>query len=167
MTRKPLSRNHPRREIVSVHPSGAPGVNIGRMKMLGLLAALVIFLAAGLSPAMAASPQDEAPKIPDFSILANDGQTYTPYYLKGNVVLLMFWATWCPYCRKAIPHMNDFASEYANAPFTLLGICGSKDPDRLARLHPAASVAVAAVPGQQPSDGASLPGPRRAEFLPD
>ncbi|MGA8182444.1 MAG: TlpA disulfide reductase family protein, partial [Terriglobia bacterium] len=30
---------------------------------------------------------------------------------------------------KAIPHMNEFASEYANAPFTLLGICGSKDPD--------------------------------------
>jgi len=96
--------------------------------MLGLLAALVIFLTAGLRPVRAASQEYGAPKVPDFSILANDGQTYTPYYLKGNVVLIMFWATWCPYCRKAIPHMNQFASEYANAPFTLLGICGSKDP---------------------------------------
>jgi thiol-disulfide isomerase/thioredoxin len=99
------------------------------MKMFGLLAALAIVLAAGLSPAMAAPQQYEAPKVPDFSILANDGQTYTPDDLKGNVVLLMFWATWCPYCRKAMPHINEFAGEYANAPFTTIGICGSKDPN--------------------------------------
>lgn len=129
MTRTPLCRNHAPREIVSVHPSGAPGAIIRRIKVLGLLAALAIVLAAGLSPAMAASPQYQSPKVPDFSILANDGQTYTPDYLKGNVVLLMFWETWCPYCRKAMPQMNEFASQYANAPFTLLGICGSKDPN--------------------------------------
>lgn len=76
---------------------------------------------------MAASRQYGEPKVPDFSILANDGMTYSPDYLKGNVVLIMFWATWCPYCKKAMPHMNIFASEYANAEFTLLGICGSKD----------------------------------------
>ncbi len=99
----------------------------GRFGILSVLAGITIFLAAGSSPMMAASQTERAPKTPDFFLLANDGQTYTPDYLKGNVVLLMFWATWCPYCRRAMPHMNELASEYANAPFTLLGICRGKD----------------------------------------
>lgn len=99
------------------------------MKRLGLLAAAALFLAAGPRPTRAASQEYGPPQVPDFSIMANDGQTYTPDNLKGNVVLLMFWATWCPYCRKAMPHINEYASEYANAPFTIIGICGSKDPD--------------------------------------
>lgn len=77
---------------------------------------------------MAGSQENAAPRVPDFSILANDGQTYSPSYLKGNVVLIMFWETWCPYCRRAMPHMNALADEYSNAEFTLLGVCGSKDP---------------------------------------
>jgi thiol-disulfide isomerase/thioredoxin len=98
-----------------------------RLKILGLLAALMIFPGASLRPATAGSQEYGEPKVPYFSVLANDGMTYTPDYLKGNVVLIMFWATWCPYCRKAMPHMNNLAIEYANTEFTLLGICGSKD----------------------------------------
>ncbi|HXH51594.1 MAG TPA: redoxin domain-containing protein [Terriglobia bacterium] len=112
---------------MSVYPSSGPRPPIGRLKLFGLLAAMAIFLAASTRPVMTASQGYGAPKVPDFSIMANDGQTYTPDYLKGNVVLLMFWATWCPYCRKAMPHMNEYANEYANAPFTMLGICGGKD----------------------------------------
>ena len=114
---------------MSIQAPTAPGVNIVRLKILGLLAAMAIFLGTGLRPAMAGAQESAALKVPDFSITANDGQTYSPESLKGNVVLIMFWATWCPYCRKAMPHMNTIATEYANAEFTLLGICGSKDTD--------------------------------------
>ncbi|MEJ2009162.1 MAG: TlpA disulfide reductase family protein [Acidobacteriota bacterium] len=122
-------RNHPPGELVPVRPGSGPGAHIARLKIVGLLAAIAVLIAAGLHPVRAVSQEYGAPKVPDFSILANDGQTYSPDYLKGNVVLIMFWATWCPYCRRAMPHMNDLASEYANAEFTLLGICGSKDPN--------------------------------------
>ena len=113
-------------EIGSVNPRSS---HTSQLKFLGLLATAAIFLSAGPNLALAASHNYRAPKSPDFSIMANDGQTYNPDYLKGNVVLLYFWATWCPYCRKAVPHMNDLANEYANASFTMIGICGSKDTD--------------------------------------
>ncbi len=117
---------HRPRALGVINPSS---VHIGRLKLFRLLAAVAIFLSAGQDLMLAASQSSWAPKTPDFSIRANDGQTYSPDYLKGNVVLLYFWATWCPYCRRAVPHMNDLANEYANASFTIIGICGSKDTD--------------------------------------
>lgn len=99
-----------------------------RLKTLALLAVAVVLFCVCLRSAVAGSQEFGAPQVPDFSIQANDGQTYSPAYLKGNVVLIIFWATWCPYCKKAMPHMNALASEYANTEFTLIGICGSKDP---------------------------------------
>ncbi|HET9176832.1 MAG TPA: TlpA disulfide reductase family protein [Terriglobia bacterium] len=128
-SRKNKGRSYPASELESVRPSKGRSAHIGRLNILALLAAFAVFVAAGPRPVVAASRADTAPKAPDFSIMANDGQTYTPDYLKGNVVLLFFWATWCPYCRAAMPHMNDLASEYANASFTIIGICGGKDSD--------------------------------------
>lgn len=125
--RNKLPRNPSRSEQVSRRQSTSRLPNRLRLKILGALAALLMFPAASLRPTMAGSQEYEAPKVPYFSILANDGMTYTPDYLKGNVVLIMFWATWCPYCRKAMPHMNNLANEYANSEVTFLGICGSKD----------------------------------------
>ena len=122
-----LRRTHLPKQFASLRLSSDPNARIGRFKQFGSIAAMAIFLAAGPHHLMGASQGYGAPKVPDFSILANDGMTYTRDYLKGNVVLLMFWATWCPYCRKAMPHMNEYADEYANAPFTILGICGGKD----------------------------------------
>ncbi len=124
-----MGRAHLPKESTPSQPSSARSAHLGRLKILGLLAAVAIFLASSPCPVMAASHVYRAPKVPDFSLRANDGQTYTPAYLKGNVVLLFFWATWCPYCRRAVPHMNDLASEYANAPFTIIGICDGKDAD--------------------------------------
>ena len=110
-------------------PASAPSARRAggrRLRKFVLLAAAAIFLSTLLCPATGISQQDGAPKVPNFSILANDGLNYSPSELKGNVVLFMFWETWCPYCKKAMPHMSTFARDYANAPFTLLGICGSE-----------------------------------------
>ena len=126
--REEMNQNRRPDERLPANSPSSPRARVRALKMFGLLAAIVVFIAAGSRPAMTAGQGYANPKLPDFAIMANDGMTYSPDYLKGNVVLIMFWATWCPYCKKAMPHMNTFASEYANAPFTLLGICGSKDP---------------------------------------
>lgn len=45
---------------------------------------------------------------PDFSLQTPDGQTVSLGDLKGNVVVLDFWATWCKYCIKAMPLLQEF-----------------------------------------------------------
>lgn len=122
-----LGPSHSPGEDVSIRLSTGSKSSRVRLKILGLLAALMIFPGTSPRSAMAGAQESAALKVPYFSVLANDGMTYTPDYLKGNVILIMFWATWCPYCRKAMPHMNNLAGEYANAEFIILGICGSKD----------------------------------------
>ncbi|MFC1890263.1 redoxin domain-containing protein, partial [Thermodesulfobacteriota bacterium] len=40
----------------------------------------------------------------------------------GNVVLLEFWTTWCPHCRKQLPHMKEIYKKYADKGLTLITI---------------------------------------------
>ena len=41
---------------------------------------------------------------------------------KGKVILLNFWATWCPPCRKELPDLSDIAKEYKGKNFEMIGI---------------------------------------------
>ena len=42
---------------------------------------------------------------------------------KGKVVLISFWATWCPPCQKQIPHEQEMVTTtYKDRPFTILGV---------------------------------------------
>jgi len=42
--------------------------------------------------------------------------------LKGKVVMLDVWATWCPPCRAMIPHSREMVEKFKNKPFVLVGI---------------------------------------------
>ena len=51
-----------------------------------------------------------------------DGQPVSLAELKGKVVLVDFWATWCPPCVDAIPALNLLAEKYGPRGFVILGI---------------------------------------------
>ena len=46
--------------------------------------------------------------------------------LRGKVVVVDFWATWCGPCLKSIPHNNELLAEHADDGLVFIGVCGSK-----------------------------------------
>ena len=66
---------------------------------------------------------------PDFVLEDMDETPYNFSQLKGKVVLLNFWATWCPPCVREIPSMERLYQKFKNEHFTVLGINQMEDED--------------------------------------
>jgi cytochrome c biogenesis protein CcmG/thiol:disulfide interchange protein DsbE len=59
---------------------------------------------------------------PDFELSTLDGHRIRLSDLRGRVVLVNFWATWCAPCRVEMPWLSDFAVRYRDQGLTVLGI---------------------------------------------
>ncbi len=58
----------------------------------------------------------------DFTLNSLDGEEYTLSKLKGKVLIVDFWATWCPPCRREIPHLIEIYDKYKEKGLLILGI---------------------------------------------
>jgi thiol-disulfide isomerase/thioredoxin len=56
--------------------------------------------------------QDNSSKAPDFTLSSVSGKDVSLSDYKGKVVIVDFWATWCPPCRKGIPDLISLQNEY-------------------------------------------------------
>jgi peroxiredoxin len=87
---------------------------------------LAALIAAGCGPIAETTGVDQADWLgkaaPDFALTNLSGKTLRLSDFKGKVVLLDFWATWCPPCREEIPDLIRLQQQYASQGFTVLGI---------------------------------------------
>jgi thiol-disulfide isomerase/thioredoxin len=93
--------------------------------LAGLLLALALSgcgsLAKGLLHSSSETLRPIGPE-PDVSFKALTGSEVPLASLKGKVVLINFWATWCDPCREEIPWLIDLQRKYGEQGFTLLGV---------------------------------------------
>jgi peroxiredoxin len=64
---------------------------------------------------------------PAFALAAKDGGQVSLADLKGQVVMVNFWASWCGPCRQEMPHLEALYQRYSSLGFTLLGVNVDKD----------------------------------------
>ena len=68
---------------------------------------------------------------PDFKLNDTNDSLYVLSNLKGKVVLINFWATWCGPCRMEIPDFIELHDKYNDKGFEILGISLSDSKDAL------------------------------------
>ncbi len=76
----------------------------------------------------AKKPKEPA-SAPDFTLQTVEGQEVILSGLRGKVVLLDFWATWCGPCKESIPHLIQLYKSYQDKGFELIGMSTDKAGD--------------------------------------
>lgn len=95
---------------------------------------LVLILAALLAfvPGAQANDLKVGKPAPAITLHTFDGQRIDTNALRGKVVILTFWATWCVPCREELPLLSRYASEHKNDGLVVLGF-SLDTPDDMAK----------------------------------
>lgn len=79
-----------------------------------------------------AEVSDENRAVRPWQVMLTDGRLLTSDALRGKVVLVNFWATWCPYCRKEKPVIDAFWHDYRDKGFEVVSISIDDPPEKIA-----------------------------------
>ena len=91
-------------------------MDINNSKLLIILLTSMMLLTSSLQAA------EISGKAPDFTLKSRSGKNIRLAELRGKVVMLNFWASWCTPCREEMPLLEKIHQRYESLGFTLLGI---------------------------------------------
>ncbi len=96
---------------------------LAALLLVGVLLALQWLISRPKTPEIAALPPERRQLFAiDFTLPTLQGATLRLSDLRGHVVLLNFWATWCYPCRAEMPSLNALYRAYRHAAFTIVAV---------------------------------------------
>ena len=98
--------------------------------VLLLLSVAPLWAQSGI-PAQVLKPLAEPRAAPELALLALDGRQYGLADFEGRVILVNFWATWCPPCRKEMPALERLAQHFPGADFEVVGVNVGESVERI------------------------------------
>ncbi|ACK42502.1 TlpA family protein disulfide reductase [Dictyoglomus turgidum] len=99
------------------------------LKFLILFIFMVFFLTTSIYPKQT-QISENSPAL-DFTLPDIKGKQYSLSSFKGNVILLNFWATWCPPCRYEVPMLDKIQKEYKDKKFKIVAVSLDSDINAL------------------------------------
>ncbi len=120
----------------------------------GRCARVAIFSSCVTCFATSAAAANVGEAAPPFALPAATGETVALDKLRGHVVYVDFWASWCGPCRRSFPWMNEMQQKYGARGFTVVGINVDKkraDAERFLQQTPASFTIVFDAPGTTPA----------------
>lgn len=92
--------------------------------MIRIFFCSLLFTIVGFSQPLVA---DELRPTPNWSLQTEAGETLSSESLKGSPLILHFWATWCPYCKKLQPGLEALYQKHRAQGLKLVGISFRED----------------------------------------
>jgi peroxiredoxin len=93
----------------------------------GRTLASLLLMSLLATAASAGTASGGAAPAPDFALPARDGGELRLSELKGQVVMINFWATWCGPCRQEMPLLEQIHAKYEPLGFTMVGVNVEQD----------------------------------------
>lgn len=97
------------------------------MKLFKMTGPLYAMGLAAFLASMAAMADIREGAAPDFTLKSASGENLRLSELRGEVVMINFWASWCGPCRQEMPLLDELYSQYQPLGFTILGVNVEED----------------------------------------
>lgn len=114
---------------IDAEARGVPRRGLTPGMLVVVMGVLALIIVIGVMFLRVQQGQPDSGLAPDFTLTTYDGQTITLSDLRGQIVIVNFWASWCGPCRQEAPTLENIWRRYRDRGVTLIGITYADEDD--------------------------------------